>query len=67
MSLGEFDEGVEEVDAVFGCCAEVAAYCAELSGSGEGALTAGHLLPQLDHADVAFGAVVVRWYAALRT
>ena len=53
MSLGELDEGVEEVDAVLGCCAEVASYRAELSGSGEGAHAAGYLLPQLDHADVA--------------
>src|SRR3954471_20965283 len=61
-ALGEHDEGVEEGAAVFGGGGQVAADRAELSGSGEGAEAAGHLLPEVDHADVAFGAVVVRWY-----
>jgi hypothetical protein len=40
----------------------VAADCAELFGSGEGAQATGHLLSQLDHADVSFRAVVVGGY-----
>jgi hypothetical protein len=47
---------------VFGGGGQVAADRAELSGSGEGAQAAGHLLPEFDHADVALGAVVVGWY-----
>jgi hypothetical protein len=34
-----------------------------LLGSGEGAQTAGDLLPDLDHPDLAFGAVVVERHA----
>jgi hypothetical protein len=37
VALGEGDEGVEEVFAVFGGGEEVAAYRAELLGSGESA------------------------------
>src|SRR4051794_38379795 len=62
VALGEHDEGAEEVLPVFGGGGQVAADRAELGGSGEGAQAAGHLLPELDHADVALGAVVVRWY-----
>src|ERR1700738_4022336 len=61
--LGEHDEGVEEVAAVFGGGGEVAADRAELFGSGECAHAAGHFLPQLDHPDVSLRAVVVRWYS----
>lgn len=57
--LGAHDEGVEEVPAVFAGCREIAAYYAELLGAGEAAEALGHLLPESDHADVAFGAVVV--------
>jgi hypothetical protein len=58
-ALGEHDEDVEEVLVVFGGGGEVAAYRAELCGSSEATQAAGHLLPQLDHAYVAFRAVVV--------
>jgi len=50
---------VEWVDAVLGGGGEVGAYGAELFGAGERAQTAGDLLPELDHADLAFGGVVV--------
>ena len=42
--------------AVFRGGGEVAVDRAELLGSGEGSQAAGHLLPEFDHADVAFGA-----------
>lgn len=42
---------------------EEAAYRAELSGSGEAVWAAGHLLPELDHADVSLRAVVVGPYS----
>lgn len=54
MTVGEHDEDVEGAHAVFGCGGQVASDGAELSGSGEGALATGHLLPQFDHADVVF-------------
>src|SRR3954463_5110648 len=62
-ALGEHDEGVEEVVAVFGGGGQVAADRAELFGAGESAQAAGHLLPQLNHADIALGPVVVGWYS----
>jgi hypothetical protein len=62
-AFGEHDEGVEVVLAVFGCCGEVASDGAELAGSGRGAEAAGYFLPEFDHADVAFGSVVVRGYS----
>src|SRR5581483_4269989 len=62
-AFGEHDEGVEEAFAVFGSGGQVAADGAELFGSGEGAQAAGYFLSQLDHPDVAFGAVVIRWYS----
>ena len=49
--------------AVFGGGGQVAADRAELLGCSEGAQTARDLLSQLDHADVALGAVVIRWYS----
>jgi len=59
LAFGEADEGVEEVRPVFRGGRQVASDCAELFGSGEGALAPGHFLPQFDHSDVAFAAVVV--------
>src|SRR5437879_7725148 len=63
VALGEHDEGVEEVPAMLGGGGEVTADGAELFGSGEGAEAARHLLPELDHADVTFRAVVVGGYS----
>src|SRR2546423_1547982 len=62
LPFGEHDEDFEEVFAVFGGGGEVAADRAEVFGSGESAQAAGDLLPELDHADVAFGAVVIGRY-----
>src|SRR5512135_3095546 len=60
IALGEHDQGLEEVHPVLACGGQVASDRAELAGSDERAY--GHLLPQFDHADVAFGAVVVGGY-----
>src|SRR2546427_12942351 len=48
---------------MFRGCGEVTADRAELFGSGEGAEAAGDLLSEFDHADVAFGTVVVWRYS----
>jgi hypothetical protein len=53
------DQGVEQIDAVFGGGGEVGTQVAEVFGAGEGAHGAGDLLPDFDHADFAFGGVVV--------
>jgi hypothetical protein len=58
--LGEHDEGVEEWATVFGRGGQVASDRAELFSAGECAQATGDLLPKFDHADVAFGSVVVR-------
>lgn len=55
----ELGEGVEGVHAVFAVGGEVAADVAEGVGAGEGAEAAADLLAGFDHADVAFGEVVV--------
>src|SRR5512135_194855 len=62
IALGEHDQGFEEVHPVLACGGQVASDRAELAGSDERAQASGHLLPQFDHADVAFGAVVVGGY-----
>jgi len=64
-ALGELDQGVEEREAVLGGGGQVAADGAELPGAGHGAQAAGDFLPELDHADVALAAVVIRWRAEI--
>src|SRR3954449_6872315 len=59
ISAGEFGEDIEGPTAVFGRRGEVGAHRGEVLGAGEGAHTPGDLLLDLDHADVAFGRVVV--------
>src|SRR4051794_9215726 len=64
-AFGEHDEDFEEVLAVFGGGGQIAADRAELCGSGEGAQAAGYLLPELDHADIALGSVVIGGYSPI--
>src|SRR5512144_2640580 len=59
VSAGEFGEDVEGAAAVFGGGGQVGADRGEVLGAGESAHSAGHLLLDLGHADVAFGGVVV--------
>jgi hypothetical protein len=59
-AFGKCDEGLEEVDAVFGCGCQVASDRAELLGAGEGAQAAGDFLSDFGHPDVAFRGVVER-------
>jgi hypothetical protein len=56
---GGVGEGGDGVAALFACGGEVDAEGEEVLGSAAGAPAAADLLWQLDHADVAFGLVVV--------
>jgi hypothetical protein len=64
-AFGEHDEVVEELAVVFDSGGHVVADRTELFGSGEGTQATGDLLPQLDHADVAFRSVVVGYSPVL--
>ena len=59
----EISEGFECVDAVLAGGGQVAADGAERFGAGPGAQPAADLLSEFDHADVAFGEVVVERHA----
>jgi hypothetical protein len=63
--LDENDDSGEEVPVVFDGGGQVAAD-RRTFGSSEAARVTGHLLTQLDHADVAFGSVVILRYAPVR-
>ena len=54
VAFGELDQGLVDVDVVFAGGGGVGA-----DGGEEGAQVAGDLLPNLDHADVAFGELVL--------
>ena len=56
---GEAGEDVDGVAALFVGGGEVGAEREEVAGAGAGAPAAADLLLELDHADVAFGEVVV--------
>src|SRR3954467_2824487 len=60
VSVGEFGEDVEGSAAVLGGGRQVGPHGGEVLGAGEGAQASGDLLLDLDHADVAFGRVVVK-------
>src|SRR3954471_24240018 len=63
VPAGEFGEDVEGAAAVLGRGRKVGTHRGEVLGAGKAAQTAGHLLLDLDHPDVALGGVVVERHA----
>ena len=63
--MGEFGQGVEKAEAVFGGGGQVGTDGGELAGAGEGAQAPGDFLPDFDHADLALGSVVIEGHAGV--